>query len=57
MWGMIQAGNHSGFALKPFPQFRAGGEMSGKDLDGHNSIEACRARDIPRPYRLRQSRW
>jgi hypothetical protein len=37
---MIQAGNCSCFALESITQFSSVGEMSGKDLDGNDSIEA-----------------
>ena len=37
---MIQAGNRLRFALEAFAQVSAVGEMSGKNLDGDDSIEA-----------------
>jgi hypothetical protein len=37
---MVQAGDGFCFALESLAQFRAPGEMGGKNLDGDNSIEA-----------------
>src|SRR5579863_93655 len=38
--GMIQAGNRASFALKPLAQLGTAGEMSGRNLNGDDAIEA-----------------
>ena len=38
--GMIQAGDGFCFAVEALAQFRAVGEMSGKNLDGDDAVEA-----------------
>jgi hypothetical protein len=37
---MVQARDRLCFALEPLAQFRPAGEMSGKNLEGDDSIEA-----------------
>ena len=43
---MIQAGDGLCFALEPLAQFSTASEMSRKNLDGDNSIEARVARTV-----------